>query len=334
MSDEVKKREGGFTLIEILVALAILTIAAAPMLYVTAGAQRLAHSQSEAADLHQRARVIAEKIQRDIAMAGAGPPLDLPLGSLSAYIPAVIPARTGARSPDAALTAFDDRCSIVYVPDDGWSARLAVDMPDQSAGIAIDASIPGCPAAGLCGFTAGTRALILDTTVAGAGHDAFSVTALDAELAHGPPNPPLSKAYGAATARVMPIVQRVYHFDRAARRLMLYDGYQSDVPLVDNVVDARFEYFVDAAGGVGPRRIALTELIDGPVAGLPPNQFDRDLLRIRLMRVTLRLQAAADDVRGGGAWFARPGRSTSGYSLVPDVEVSFDVALRNARGGS
>ena len=47
------------------------------------------------------------------------------------------------------------------------------------------------------------------------------------------------------------------------------------------------------------------------------------------MRVTLRLQAAADDVRGAGALFARPGRSSSGYSYVPDYEVTFDVAPRN-----
>ena len=43
----------------------------------------------------------------------------------------------------------------------------------------------------------------------------------------------------------MPVVQRVYYFDRANRRLMVYDGYQSDMPLIDNVVDLRFAYFAD-----------------------------------------------------------------------------------------
>ena len=57
--------------------------------------------------------------------------------------------------------------------------------------------------------------------------------------------------------------------------------------------------------------------------------FDGDLLRIRLVRVTIRLQAAADEVRGRGALFARPGRSSSWYSHVPDYEVTFDVAPRN-----
>jgi len=45
--------------------------------------------------------------------------------------------------------------------------------------------------------------------------------------------------------------------------------------------------------------------------------------------VTLRLQAAAEDVRGTGPSFSRPGRSTSGHSYVPDYEVTFDVAPRN-----
>jgi hypothetical protein len=70
-------------------------------------------------------------------------------------------------------------------------------------------------------------------------------------------------------------------------------------------------------------------MTDGPVCGAGAAVFDGDLLRIRLVRVTLRLQAAADEVRGAGVLFTRPGRSTSGYSYVPDFEVTFDVAPRN-----
>jgi hypothetical protein len=320
----------GFSLIEVLVSVAIFMSAVGPILYVTAGAQRLARSQSEAADLHQRTRVAFEKLQRDLAMAGAGPPVALPRGSLAAYLPGVMPARTGARSADAELTAFGDRVSIVYVAD-GSSARLKVDMPDAAAGVAIDELARGCPGAGLCGFTVGTRALILDASTVGAGYDAFSVTALTGELAHAAPNLPFSRAYRASTTAVLPIVQRVYYLDRAGRRLMLYDGYQSDVPLIDNVVDMRFEYFVEASGGTGLRRIPLAELTDGPVVGLAPNRFDADLLRIRMVRLTLRLQAG-DEARGTDARFSRPGRSTSAYSLVPDIEVTCDAAVRNARG--
>jgi hypothetical protein len=112
---------------------------------------------------------------------------------------------------------------------------------------------------------------------------------------------------------------------------MVYDGYQSDMPLLDNVVDVRFSYFADAAPGPGLRPLPLSELADGPAVGLAPNRFDADVRAIRLIRVTIRLDAAADDVRGGGSSFVRPGRSTSGYALVPDFEVTFDVAPRNMR---
>ena len=70
-------------------------------------------------------------------------------------------------------------------------------------------------------------------------------------------------------------------------------------------------------------------MADGPFCGAGDTAFDGDLLRIRLVRVSLRLDAAADDVRGSGGLFARPGRSSSGYSHVPDFEVTFDVAPRN-----
>ena len=95
--------------------------------------------------------------------------------------------------------------------------------------------------------------MIVDGSRTGAGHDVFTVTGLAAGLERAAPNPPLSRPYDVATSHVIPIVQRVYHFDRAARRLMVYDGYQSDMPFIDNVVGVRFEYFVDASPGPGLR---------------------------------------------------------------------------------
>jgi type II secretory pathway pseudopilin PulG len=325
------RREYGFTLVEVLIALTILIAAAVPLLFVAAAAHRLARSQSEAADLQQRSRVVAEKLQRDLAMAGAGPMASPTIGRLADYLAPIVPARTGARLADPELTAFADRLTIFYARDAGSSVPLAVGMPSASSGMIVDRSAPGCLDRGLCGFLEGDRALIVDTSAPAAGYDPFTVTGILGEIAHDPPNPPLSRAYGAG-AIVLPIVQRVYHFDRRTRRLMVYDGYQSDLPLVDDVVDLRFSYLASAFPEPGLRPLPLSELIDGPILGASPHRFDADLLRIRIVRVTLRLQAAADDVRGVGEWFARPGRSTGGYSLVPDFEVTFDVAPRNLAG--
>ena len=137
---------------------------------------------------------------------------------------------------------------------------------------------------------------------------------------------PLSRLYDQATSVVVPIVQRVFYFDRPGRRLMLYDGDQSDLPLVDHVADVSFSYSCATAlarGGL------LGELIDGPILGAGVNVFDADSLSIALVRVTVRLEAAADELRGTGRWFARAGRSTHGESRVHDVEFTFDVAPRN-----
>jgi hypothetical protein len=354
--------EAGFSFVETLVALAIFTAAIVPMLYVTSSGQRLARSQPEATDLHQRIRVAADKLRRDLAMAGAGPLAGVAGVSFSGYIAAIVPARTGLRLADAELTAATDRLSVTYVPEGGRPVMLAAAMPHISAPLRLDVSDPGCAGPGLCGLSEGSRALALDARGVGAGYDVFTVTGVSVEtgeVAHDPPNPAFSRAYDAG-GWVVPIVQHVYYFDRPGRRLMLYDGYQSDMPLVDNVVDATFSYFVDGspssvavpAGGEsnclfdagtpprprltdlgsGLRRVAPAWFEDGPPCGVIPNRFDGDLLRIRLVRIKLRLQAAADDVRGRGLSFGRPGRSTSGYSYVPDYEVTLDVAPRNLGG--
>lgn len=319
--------EAGFTLLEVLVAMAAFAAALVPMLYVAGAGQRLARSQPEASDLEQRLRVSVDKLQRDLGMAGAGP-LHGPLaGRLSAFVPAIVPARTGLRSPDAALSVFDDRISILYVPDGAASAVLTTTMGSVGADLAIDPASAGCPPSGLCGFVDGTRALIVDTARVGDGFEVFTVTSVVDALGHGPPNPSFTRLYGAG-APIVPIVQRVYHFDRPGRRLMLYDGYQSDMPLIDNVLDVRFELFAES-GVSGLVQLTADELTDGPVIGVSPSEVDGDLLSIRMVRVTLRLEAAADDVRGVGPRFRRPGRSNSAFSYVPDHEITFDVTLRN-----
>jgi hypothetical protein len=210
------------------------------------------------------------------------------------YFAPIIPARTGLRAPDPALAVFPDRISLVYVPDGGWQASLLADMATSSADIPVDPVGPGCPTAGLCGFADATRAALLDTESLGAGSDLFTVTGITTGLAHGAPNASFSRSYGRATAAVMPIAQRVYYLDRANRRLMLYDGHQSDMPLIDNVVDLDIAYYADSspssvggragrqlrlrrrptarpAAGPGPasvRRLTPDQLMDGPVCGL------------------------------------------------------------------
>ncbi len=62
---------------------------------------------------------------------------------------------------------------------------------------------------------------------------------------------------------------------------------------------------------------------------MSPNRLDADLLRVKRVRVTLRVEAASDEMRAGGLRFALPGLSLGGTKQVPDLTFTFDVAPRN-----
>jgi hypothetical protein len=71
---------------------------------------------------------------------------------------------------------------------------------------------------------------------------------------------------------------------------------------------------------------------DGPWCpdAVNPNRFDADLLRIRRIVVTLRVESAAASLRGpAGPLFARGGTASTAHGLVPDQEIRFDVTPRN-----
>ncbi len=330
------KRVHGFTLVELLVALALTLTLAAILFDFAATSQRIARLQPEAADLTQRLRVAVGAIERDLRTAGAAAP-NGSIGTLSNFLPPVVPARTGLQLPDPELTAFRDRVSVLSVADGGWTARLTADLASAVADVPINSADSGCPGAGLCGFSPQARAAIIDTERLGAGFDVFTVTHTTTALGHSAPNPPLSKAYPAATTVVVPVEHRVYYLDRAAGRLMVYDGYKSALPLVDHVTDLEFTYFADpharsvapppdAAGncafapgdsptpllmplGTASIEIPLVRFTDGPFCGIPPNRFDADLLRIRRVRVRLRLRPTITGLK--------------------DLEMVFHVAPRN-----
>ena len=83
-------------------------------------------------------------------------------------------------------------------------------------------------------------------------------------------------------------------------------------------------------------KLTAAQLTDGPwcpnAASL--NRFDADLLRVRKIAVTLRVQAAASALRGpASALFAKGGTSTGGNKWVPDQEIRLDVSPRNLNLG-
>lgn len=151
--------------------------------------------------------------------------------------------------------------------------------------------------------------------------------------------------------------------DATASQLRQYDGANTDVPLVDHVVGLTFEYFgdpnpplapkpplgvenclYDAAGGF--KNLPVLAADEGSLARLTPallsdaagndicgagsSEYDPDLLRIRKVKVSLRVQVAAASLRGSNPLlFRNPGGATESARQVPDYVVSFEVTPRN-----
>ena len=113
-------------------------------------------------------------------------------------------------------------------------------------------------------------------------------------------------------------------------QLMHYDGVATDAPVVDHVVGLAFEYF-----GVDGMALDPSMLQDGPWSpgDITTGVFDADLLVIRRVRVTLRVQAARTALRGpAGVLFTNGGTAASIERYLPDREIRVDIAPRNLDG--
>jgi hypothetical protein len=308
--------------------------------------------------MHQRMRVASDRLSADLLMAGAGTTQGTGRGPLNSLFAPVVPYRAGLIDADPERGVFyrPDAISLLYVPETVGQTSIAEVMPSGSGDVRVS-PIPGCPPHdALCGFEEGQTVMIVDETGA---MDLFTVVAVQAPMLHLQHHgQQRSKAYGAG-ASIAEVKMHTYYRDTATDALRHYDGAKADFPLVDDVVGLRFRYFGDPNPPLAPKPtigvenclfdvdghprlsilpgaaslVELTEamLTDGPfcsVGGGHP--FDADLHRVRSIRVELRLQVAADDLRGADpALFARPGPAIQGVRWVPDFAVSVEVSPRN-----
>jgi hypothetical protein len=351
------RTQSGYALLEMLVSTAIACAVIGVLLRFCAVAHTSVRTQDNVADLQQRLRVAVEALRRDLLAAGVGPSNGLSRAPLAASFAPILPGRVGLSGADPELTYRTDRISLISVALSGSQTRLVAAMSGSLALLRIDGAAPGCPAGNVCGFAAGDRALIYRPQDGDGAYDIFTVAAADPGLAVLTAAPPLARAY-AAGSRVVGVTERIYYLDRTGRRLMVYDGDRSDVPVVDHVVDLRFTYFADPSpssvpapaagrsncayaagdppvpllanlGGTVLTALTPSQLTDGPACGRTPNRFDADLLRVRRIGVALRLEAEAAEFRGfGPAFFAR-GTSLDGTRYIPDIQLTFDVSPRN-----
>jgi hypothetical protein len=354
----IRSREAGYTLIELLVSTAIMVTITGAIFSLMNPAQGNAQTQPEVADMQQRMRVGNDTLFKELVMSGAGPYQGPITGSLVNFFAPVIPRRLGRLNPDAATVFKDNTITLSYIPNSYSQTTISAAMPNVSAELKTSGQA-NCPAdaGNLCGFTEGMDVIIFDTS---GNFDMFTITQVQDSAAHlQHRGQDLSKPYDVG-ASVTQIVSNTYYLNTQTNQLMRYNGSDNDVPLVDNVVDLKFEYFgdpnppvapkpplgeanclYDAAGNYnGMATLAADEgslaalpgamLKDGPMCGGGTNQFDADLLRVRKVRVTMRVQVANPALRGSDTTlFRHPGTSRGGERFVPDYNISFEVSPRN-----
>lgn len=360
MSPRSLRSQSGYTITELLVSTAIMITVTGAIFSLMNPAQGSAQAQPEVADLQQRMRVASDTLFKELVMTGAGPYQGATTGSLINFFAPILPRRTGRTGADptqGAASYKSDAITLSYIPNSYSQTTISNPMPTVAAELKVFDQ-PNCPKGReLCGFDVGMQVIIFDTS---GNFDTFVITQVQDSAGHlQHRQQDLNYPY-VPGAQVTQIVSNTYYLDRNTNQLMRYNGADEDLPIVDNVVDLRFDYFGDPASPVfpkpplgtanclydtagnyiGPAALAADDgslaslpsgiLTDGPYCGSGVNQFDADLLRIRKVRVSLRMQASAAALRGTDpAVFMKPGSALGGERAVPDYRVSFEVAPRN-----
>jgi hypothetical protein len=393
------RSEAGFTLIEMLIATLLMVVITGAIFDLLNPANGMFTTQPEVSDMQQRMRVGVDTLQHDLVMAGAGTYTGPNAGGLYNFMAPVMPYRASGDNsdPDQGIYYRPDAISILYVPPTPSQTTISQSMPPNSSEIKVNPQ-PNCPGNKqnqLCGFEEGMRLIIFDA----ASWDLFTVTQVQDAAGHlQHRGQDFTVGYGAG-ANVTQIRSATYYLktDNATKtyQLMYFDGYETEVPVVDDVVGLNFEYWGDVnppqlipnkpltgpgpwttygprppllgvnngldswpagencvfavnggvhvprlpvlnGGGIGQAKLTQAMLTDGPWCPdeSKPNRYDADLLRIRRIRVTLRVQVSKPWMRGAaGALFKYGGTAKPGYQQVPDQEIKFDISPRNMNLG-
>lgn len=343
----------GFTLVDLVVALAVSIAALATVSAALPPVLDLARTTPEEADLHQRVRATDFVVNQLLSTAGAGADL-LGEGPLSRAVPAVWPRRL-LGTADAVGSAWGDRLSWLTVAGGAAQAPVASAVAAGATQLALTWH-PACGTHPSCGFRRGDTVLLYARTGALAIGVAVDVAGLIVTLG-GPVEQDVP------TPAVLVAVQvSAVSFDAARRQLRRADGSAASQPLTDEVVSISVRYYgspaaprwpatpgaatcavtADGSPRLGllgpvpgpPVELALTQFTDGPWCGAGPWRYDADLLRVRAVRLAWRLQAAAAAVRGPSlAWFAMPGLARHPTQEVRDVEGETFTVLPNLAWG-
>ena len=109
------RQQAGYGMVELMVSMVIMITVTGAIFQLVGSGQNAFRTQPEVANVHQRLRVAADMIYRDLLSAGAGPYLGVAPGPLSSRLPPIRPQRHGALTPDGDMTYASDRITIIPV---------------------------------------------------------------------------------------------------------------------------------------------------------------------------------------------------------------------------
>jgi hypothetical protein len=240
--------EGGFTILEMLMATTIMMVVTASVFTLLNPASGTFQTQPEVSDMQQRLRVGVDTLAKDLVMAGAGAYMGTSTGALYNYFAPVLPYRSGTidHDPDKGIYYRPDTISIIYVPPTPAQTTIRDPMPANSSELKVEGELncPGGKQNALCGFSDNMRVVVFDSN---GSFDPLTITQVQDAALHLQHNrDKLSVAYQPG-AQVTQVATHTYYLktDNTAKtyQLMHYDGYQTDLPVADNVVGLEFEYF-------------------------------------------------------------------------------------------
>lgn len=233
--NNVKIAAAGFSTLELLVAIGVMTACAAAFLSLVVAGQAIARRQPEAADQQQRARTAVETLGAELSLAGAGMDRGPRPGPLARYFPPVVPSADGG-------------VSLWYVGRSGGQAALSDPLAPTSTYAGVDDG-GTCPAGNpACSFSVNSSVIVFDGV---ACHD---VLRIDTVTATGLVFRPAVRAcaYGPGASIAQGEV-RTYRVDTGTRQLLRRDeATGSTQPVLDNVAS------MDIAWLDSGRRVRLT----------------------------------------------------------------------------
>ena len=272
----------GFSLVELLVALAICAVVAAGIAAVVPPARAAFEVTPAVIDLQQRGRTAIDVIVQAIRAAGRDAEAAADLGPLSGIVPAVIPLGPAA---DGKFT----RLKVIAPRSNAGQSVLAHHQAGHSGPLAL--AFERCPAVTACGFTRDTTALIAD----GSGRfDVFTVASIDSTANTLLTNRSFTWPYAAGSV-VVEVDVDTFQLEAqpdGSHTLVRLTAAGAHQPIVDRISALSFEPFIaDISGALVPAPFAM--LTDGPWhQGNPGGGYDDDVFLVRRMDIGLTLHAA------------------------------------------